>query len=312
MADKRAVLIVTGEPNALARPTDHPRTIWEHGVALAPKWRYTLVKPGSWRGLLRGRLPTPGRAAAKISELVRWNHNRWPGAASFLIIPRGRQTFWRQVAEMSSALSHQDIATPDWPSTSRRWRSWAVKLKPGDLIMVDDTLASGQRLWRQLSTVAPRGVQLAQLGVLLAELRAFQPNQHRLVVAPEAQHLQLLAAGVTAPELAVANGAAERLATLRRELMSREPESILLLQPAADTSDLLERFKVDDELTQLTQLLDEHGYGVRVIGAPTHRTAGSWPVIDWSAGQKARLPAGWERRQARLRHAKQALHRHLS
>jgi len=258
-------------------------------------------------------LPSPGRAATKISELIRWNRQRWPGAACHLILPAGRRTFWRQAAEMTAALSHQDVNVVDWPDKSRRWVAWSAQLRPGDLVLIDDSLAAGQRLWRRLTEQAPAGTQLVGLAVLLPELRAFKANQHRLVVAPPESRDLLLGAGVADEELAAAGSAPQRLSTLQRELMSREPESILLFQPAPNTDDLLQRFQMDDELTQLTQLLDEHGYGVRVIGAPDKISArGSWPVIDWSAGQKARLPTGWEQRHASLRHAKQALHKHLS
>ena len=279
---------------------------------LAPKWRYSLVKPGSWRGLLRGRLPQPGRSAVKVSELVKWNRQRWPGAVAYMVIPAGRKTYWRQVAEMASSLTHQEMVLMDWPSSSRRWTSWAAKLRAGDLVIIDDTLASGQKLWRRLVESATSGVQLAGAGVLLPELKLFKPNQHRLVVSPARRHDELIGAGISEVELVSAESSAQRLEILRRELLSREPESILLVQPAPETFDLMGRFQLDDELTQLTRLLDAHGYGVRVIGAPEkHTKSGSWPVIEWTAGQRARLPAGWQQRHAVLRDAKQLLREQL-
>lgn len=309
---KRAVIVVTGEPNAVARPMERPRTIWEHGVGLSPKWRYTLVKPGSWKGLLRGRLPSIGRGVVKLGELGRWNHQRWPGARQIVVIPSGRKLFWRHVAEQTASFSHREVETPDWPSVSRRWVNLIAKLGPGDLVIVDDTLASGQRIWRMLETHAPAGVQLAAASALFPELRLFKPNTHRVVVASDEQADSLKALGFGDAELVLADRGDQRLAAVRRELASRIPQSILLLQPAPDTKDLVARFQLDDELTQLTQLLDQHGYGVRVIGAPSSPQRGAWPVVNWSAGQRSRLAVGWEQRRARLSDAKKALVQHLN
>lgn len=306
MSDRSAIIVVPGAADVLIRGGSSPRTLWEHDVLLAPKWRYTLVKPGSWRGLLRGRLPQPGQAASKVAELARWNQTRWPGAELFVVIPAGRKIWWRQVSELAAAISHLPVAAIDYASTSRLWPTWIARRQPGDLILIDDTLVAGQKLAARLEALGGNNIQLARAGALLPQLRALAPNEHRLIIAPADEHGRLLATGADRSELVATQ--ADRVNQLRRELASREPNSILLIQSAADTDDLMGRFRLDDELTQMTRLLDEHGYGVRVIGAPASlSTSGAWPVIEWSDGQKARLPAGWERRHATLRHVRQAV-----
>ena len=312
MSEQRtAVILVPGPAYTLAKVWPKPRTVWEHDVLLAPKWRYTLVKPGSWRGLLRGRLPRAGTAATKIVDLMRWNQSRWPGAEIFVVIPAGRRIWWRQVTELAAALSHTGIEAIEWSDRSRQWPDWMAKRQPGDLILVDDSIASGARLWRRLASGAGNGCQLVSASTLLPTLRSFSPQEHRLIIAPATQHDQLLSAGIGEHELA-ASGSSQ-LSALRRELASRQPSGILLIQPAARSDDLLTRFQLDDDLTQMTRLLDQYGYGVRVIGAPDELSRrGSWPVIEWTAGQRSRLPAGWEHRHATLRHARRALQDPLS
>lgn len=313
---KTAAVIV---PNLQSRHAEYglssARTVWRANIERSVRWRYTPGRKVTWRGLLRGKLPPAAEAARATHEVIEWQRQRFPGSNITLVLPTGRKLYWQGVAESVASHLHLKINTPGWPLGDKRWTGYFNRLRPGDLVAIDDTFPAGVKLLQKLQEACREGVQLLRYSQLMPEMAgvgsALYPRG--LAVGLTQHEDALTGAGAHPSAVLVEDDFDHRLHRIAHELAYTKPDSVLVIEPAVEEGSIAARIQAEDRLTRLLQLLDHYGYGVRVIGAPeAPRSDGSWPVIDWVPLQSSRLPEGWQIRAAQFREAQLALKEHLT
>lgn len=266
------------------------------------------VRPMSWSRLLRN--PRPDAAAvihSLLPELHEYQH-RHAQARVTLLVPAVRSIYWQHIARvLAERFPKFQWELLDWKPADRRWSGWLAERLPGDLLLVDTSLPSGQQLWR-LAASAPSGVSRAKLSEAVPALKTLPERLDGLLIAPQENALELVNHGVSADH-GVWLPADERADSLLEDELRNAAGSVLLVTPPVQPHDR-DRWEDDRRLTSWLRLLERLHYDSLLVGVPSEPTGKRrWPLVRWQVDESS--PVGWATQPLRVPEARQLVWDHL-